>query len=417
MILKDRLASTQSGNKRRHSTETSIIHSNDFILNAMDNKKLTASVFLDMSKAFDSLNHDLLIKKLRHIGLSSQAILWFQSYLSSRYQRVRINSSLSDFLPVSTGVPQGSILRPLLFSVYVNDLPLSLKKCEVDSYVDDTKKYLSFNVKDKDISITDLQQDLTSIRNWCFNNSLLINPDKTKLIVFGTKQMLSRLDDSKLSLLGKELTPCDSVRDLGVYVDPQLFYDKHILKTVSSCVSRLCQINRVKHVFDKRTLKLVINALAFSRLFYCSSVWSNTAKKNVDKLQLVQNFAARIVANKRKYEHVTPILRSLNWLPVRDQLYFRDAVLAFKCMSGLAPVYLSDKLITRSTVSKRELDTRNSQMLNIPLFRTATGQKTFYYWTVNIWINSNDDIKLCIDVNSFRNKLRGVLLDKFKREE
>ena len=90
------------------------------------------------------------------------------------------------------------------------------------------------------------------------------------------------------------------------------------------------------------------------------------------------HIAARIVANKRKYEHVTPILRSLNWLPVRDQLYFRDAVLAFKCMSGLAPVYLSDKLITRSTVSKRESETRNSQMLSIPLFRTATGQKTFY---------------------------------------
>lgn len=184
-----------------------------------------------------------------------------------------------------------------------------------------------------------------------------------------------------------------------------------------ACVSRLCQINRVKHVFDKKTRKLVINALVFSRLFYCSSVWSNTAKKNVDKLQLVQNFAARIVANKRKYEHVTPILRSLNWLPVRDQLYFRDSVLAFKCMSGLAPVYLSDKLITRSTVSKRELETRNSQMLNIPLFRTATGQKTFYYRTVNIWNNLNNDIKVCIDVNSFRSKLRGVLLDKFKREE
>ena len=166
--------------------------------------------------------------------------------------------------------------------------------------------YLSFNVKDKDTSITDLQQHLTSIRNWCFNNSFLINPDKTKLIVFGTKQMLSRLDDFKLSLLDKELTPCDSVRDLGIYVDPQLSYDEHISKTLSSCPSRFCQINKVKHVFDQKTLKLVINALVFSRLFYCSSVWSNTAKKNVNKLQLVQNFAARIVVNKRKCDHVTP---------------------------------------------------------------------------------------------------------------
>ena len=110
-----------------------------------------------------------------------------------------------------------------------------------------------------------------------------------------------------------------------------------------------------------------------------------SAKKNVKKLQLLQNFATRIVANKRKYDHVIPILRSLNWLPVKDQLYFRDAVLAFKCMSELAPAYLSDKLITRSIVGNRE--TRNSQMLNIPLFRSATGQKTFHYRTVNIWNN------------------------------
>ena len=272
--------------------------------------------------------------------------------------------------------------------------------------------YLSFNVKVKGISFTDLQQDL---RNWCLNNSLLINPDKTKLIVFGTKQMLSRLDDFKLSLLGKQLTPCDPVRDLGVYVDSHLSYDEHISKTVSSCVSRLCQINRANNVFDQRTPKLVINALVFSRLCYCSSVWSNTAKKNVNKLQLVQNFAACIVANKRKYDHVTPILKSLNWLPVRDHLYFRDAVLAFKFMSDLAPVYLSDKLTRRSTVSSRK--TRNSQMLNIPLFRSATGQKTFHYRAVNIWNNLNNNFKLCIDVNSFRNKLTGALLDKFKRKE
>ena len=153
----------------------------------MENKTLTASVFLDMSKAFDSVNHDLLIQKLWHIGLSNQAIY-------------------------------GS---------------------------------------------------------W---------------IVFGTKQMLSHLNNLKLSLLGKELTPRDSVRDLGVYVDSQMFYDEHISKTVSSCISRLCQINRVKHVFDQKTLKLVISELVFTKLFYCSSVWSNTAKKNVNKITMSTKF-------------------------------------------------------------------------------------------------------------------------------
>ena len=105
-------------------------------------------------------------------------------------------------------------------------------------------------------------------------------------------------------------------------------------------------------------------------MFFCL-YWSNTVKKNVNKLQLAQNFSARILGNKREYDHVTLILKSLNWLPVKDQLYFRHAVLTFKCMSELAPGYLSDQLITRSTVSNRK--TRNSQMLNIPLFRSATG--------------------------------------------
>ena len=186
--------------------------------------------------------------------------------------------------------------------------------------------YLSFNVKDKDTSITDLQQHLTSIRNWCFNNSLLIKPDKTKLIVFGTKLMISCLDD--LDEVIASWQGADSMR----------------LRTWSWNLRGSSVVLWRTYFKDTSCLPahlvFVINALVFSRLFYCSSVWSNTAKKNVNKLQLVQNFAARIVVNKRKCDHVTPILKSLNWLPVKDQLYFRDAVLAFKCMSGLAPGYL-----------------------------------------------------------------------------
>ena len=207
--------------------------------------------------------------------------------------------------------------------------------------------YLSFNVKDKDTSITDLQQHLTSIRNWCFNNSLLINPDKTKLIVFGTKLMISCLDD-----LDEVITSWQGA-------------DSMWLRTWSWNLRGSSVVLWRTYFKDTSCLPahlvFIINALVFSRLFYCSSVWSNTAKKNVNKLQLVQNFAARIVVNKSKCDHVTPILKSLNWLPVKDQLYFRDAVLAFKCTSGLAPGYLGDQLIIRSNVSNRK--TRNSQMI------------------------------------------------------
>ena len=135
----------------------------------------------------------------------------------------------------------------------------------------------------------------------------------------------------------------------------------HILKTVSSCMSSLAQSNRVKHMFDKNTLMIVINALVFSKLFYCSSVWSNAATTHLLKLQAVQNFAARIVSNTRKsFDHVTPVLKELRWLPVKSQLYYRDVVLAFKCMTGQDPTYLSSPFLKRAEINVVvRLETRN----------------------------------------------------------
>ena len=167
-----------------------------------------------MSKAFDSVNHNILLAKLEDVGVSSRCLGWFKSYLSERYQAVRINSTLSEKLPMVSGVPQGSILGPLLFSIYVNDLPSVAKNCSSESYVDDTKLLLSFRINDSNIALTDLNEDLIRMRNWCFDNLLLLNPDKTKLMVYGSRQMLAKLPDFRLSLLGKELTPASSVKDL-----------------------------------------------------------------------------------------------------------------------------------------------------------------------------------------------------------
>ena len=120
-------------------------------------------------------------------------------------------------------------------------------------------------------------------------------------------------------------------------------------------------------------------------MYYCSNVWANTTSKNIRKLQAVQNFACRIVSGAKKFDHVTPLLKRLSWLPVKDQLYYRQAIMAFKCMTGQAPKYLTSQFITREQVSERT--TRSSQKLKIPLFRTASGQRTFYYSTVKLWNN------------------------------
>lgn len=368
-------------------------------------------VLLDMSKAFDSISHENLISKLLDVGASYPCLQWFCSYLSDRQQVVRINSTSSEPLILTSGVPQGSILGPLLFSIYVNDLPAVSRKCSSQCYVDDTKLLVSFKIEDKINAITDMNEDLLNVRNWCFNNYLLLNPDKTKLMVFGSRQMLPKLQDFTLSLLGKELVPVQAAKDLGVTLDPHLTYNYHIVNTVSSCMSRLGQINRVKHAFDRGTLITVINALVFSKLFYCSNVWANSSNCNIDKLQSVQNFACRIVSGARKFDHVTPILKELEWLPVSSQLYYRSATLAFKCMTGCAPDYLTSIFIKRADISTRT--TRSSQQLNIPLFRTATGQRTFYYRTTTIWNSLDLTLKLSRTISTFKKALKRKLIVEF----
>ena len=167
---------------------------------------------------------------------------------------------------------------------------------------------------------------------------------RAKLLLIGTRQMLQNTPtdlDVHVTLLGKELCPVVSARDLGVYMDATLSFDEHITSVTSSCLSSLSQINRIKHLLDKNILLNVINALVFSKLYYCSSVWSSTTKKNINKLQNVQNFAARIITRSRKFDHITPVLKELKWLSVESMLIYRDCILVFKCLRGLAPDYVS----------------------------------------------------------------------------
>ena len=262
--------------------------------------------------------------------------------------------------------------------------PSILDECSLESYVDDSKLYLPFPVAEGSNMVQQINKDLQKIASWCCDNRLLINPEKTKLLVLGTRQMLQRLlDDFHVILLGKKVTPSLSAWDRGLQVDCTLSYDEHVTQTVSSCIGSLCAINRVKHLFDARTQQRVINASVFSKLYYYSPVWSNTSKKNILKLQKVQNFAGRIITGTRKFYHIKPVLRELRWLPVSSYLRYTLGVLAFKCVKGLAPSYLCDRFKTRATLHDR--NTRYKDSLNIPAYKSASEQCTFLYRATNLW--------------------------------
>ena len=209
-------------------------------------------------------------------------------------------------------------------------------------------------------------------------------------------------------MLGKEITPVTIARDLGIYIDQSITYNDHITKTASNCPHKLIQINRIKHLFDKKTLILLMNSFIFSKLLQCSTVWSNTSRSNIKKLQLVQNFTAHIILGLGKFHHISQGIRSLNWLPVCNRLYLNDAIMIFKCIHNLIPDYLAAKFTFRSQTNIR--NTRQSNHLNILRCRLATGQHSFSYRGAKLWNNLCNDLKNVNSVKAFKSKLTKQLL-------
>ena len=224
--------------------------------------------------------------------------------------------------------------------------------------------------------------------------------------MIGVLQLLQRLPDFTIALSGKPILPTPIAKDPGVFLDQYLSYDEHIRKTVASCMNKLIWINRIKHLFDKEFLSLIINSFVFSRLFCCSSVWSNTSAINIHTLQLVQNFVARIILGLCKYDHISAGLRSLRWLNVKQILMVNDAVMMHRCLGGLSPSYLSclsDKFSARATIHNRQTRYRNS--LNIPYYRITAVQRAFCYRGVKIWNNLSKDLREITNTIAFKRHL------------
>ncbi len=219
---------------------------------------------------------------------------------------------------------------------------------------------------------------------------------------YGSRQMVAKLPKClHLPLLGKELIPNELTKDLEVTFDCNLNFNEHIIKVTAQCMSALGQISQVKYAFNKELLSVIINSLVFSKLLYCSSIWSTTSEGNTKKLQSVQNFAAQIISGLEKYDHVTPILKETHWIPVKKQLFYQGAVLVFKCRKELVPNYLSSLVITRESFSRRT--TMQSGQINLPPFTSARGQKSFQYCIAKLWNGLPSNIKLCGSISNFKN--------------
>ena len=333
------LSNHQHGFRPRLSTETALMKVTEKLYSNIDNKIISLLMLLDLSKAFDSVSHEILRKKLIKYNIDPS---WFESYLSDRYQSVRISNVISSPCLVSYGVPQGSILGPILFLIYVNDIADHVKGCLLVQYADDTQLVLTGTIDNLRELIRQSEHTLSMAKQYFQTIGLMVNETKTQCIFIGSRQYISRIPkDNTIKFGNKMIAPSTSVKNLGVYMDQYLLYDVHINEVTKKTTGLLYYLNRIKDRFDLQTRTMLIQAIVISILNYCLRIWGMTTKTQMEKAQKLQNFAAKVaVGGVRKFDHVSPILEKLEWLKMEKKVFMDICVMVFKSKQGLIPDWL-----------------------------------------------------------------------------
>ncbi|GAA6093889.1 uncharacterized protein LOC116685831, partial [Tachysurus ichikawai] len=329
----------QSGFRSRHSTESALFRVHNDILGALDGKSSVVLVLLDLTAAFDTVDHAILISRLQHVvGLQGAVLNWFSSYLTNRTFSVMLNNYSSSDAPLSSGVPQGSILGPTLFSLYMLPLGQLISNHDVqfNFYADDLQIYLPVILSNRS-ALDPLHNCLQDIKQWLSQNFLHLNEEKTEYILFSP-------DSPSSSLNFGPLTPqfAPTVCNLGVIFDKSMHFDKQISAVVKVSFYQLRLLSKVKSILSRADLEKAIHAFISSRIDYCNALYTGLNQSLLNRLQMVQNAAARLLSKTSKRSHITPVLHSLHWLPVRFRVEYKVLMFVFKAINGLAPAYLTE---------------------------------------------------------------------------
>jgi len=319
--------SNQSVFKSGHSTETALLSVTEALRLSRAASKSSVLILLDLSAAFDTVNHQILLSTIRKMGISGTTLLWFTSYLSDRSFMVSWRVEVSKSQLLATGVPQGSVLGPLLFSIYMTSIGSVIQKhgFSYHWYADDTQLYFSFQPHDLMV-VARIAACLSDISSWMNDHHLQLNLTKTELLVVPANPSFHH--NYTIQLGSPTITSSRTVRNLGVVMDHQLSFTDHIATTTRSCRFALYNIRKIRPFLSEQATQLLVQALVLSRLDYCNALLVGLPACTIKPLQLIQNAAARVVFNESKKAQVTPLLIRLHWLPVAARIKLKVLMLA-----------------------------------------------------------------------------------------
>ena len=405
----------QSGFRPSHSTETALVRVTNDLLMTADTGSPSLLILLDLTAAFDTIDHNILLHRLHStIGISDSAQNWFTSYLTNRTEHVAIGSARSATHNVTCGVPQGSVLGPTLFTLYMIPLGHIINRHGISfhSYADDTQLYLSTKpTPSTPLPLSSLTSCLEEIEAWMKQNFLQLNSSKTEAIQFGTQHQVKSSTITSISFSGQNTPLSTSVINLGVRMDPHLTFDSHIKHLCKTSFFHLRNIAKLRPMITLADAEKLIHAFVSSRLDYCNALLIGIPSYSLQRLKYIQNSAARILMRVRKYDHITPILKSLHWLPISLRIDFKVSLLTHQCIYGNAPPYLKD-LLTPQTTS-RTLRSSTANLLKPPRTHLKTmGMRAFCSAAPRLWNALPDHLRAPQTVESFKTHLKTHLFKK-----
>ena len=397
----------QFGFRAKHSTSSALITLVDKITQSLAKGESVLGVFLDLRKAFDTVDHKILLNKLHSYGIRGSANQWFKNYLSNRQQYVVWDQCASQRKQLSFGVPQGSILGPILFLIYINDLAAISPVLFPVLFADDTSVFISG--KDSGSLISIMNTELTKLSLWLEVNKLSLNVAKCQHMFFYSrnKKICTSLP---VVIKGEAVSRVSTTKFLGVILDEHLNWQAHINSVINKVSKCIGITYKARQYLLQSTLLKLYYALVYPHLSYCIEVWGNTFKSHLHRLEVVQKKIIRIISNSSFNAHSAPLFLDLNVLPLNKIYVSAVLIFMYKLRNNALPATDLFKDMFQYNHSHHQYNTRQRTNVHTPVSHLSLAYRSIRFSGVNLWNSLPDNIKFAFSLSSFKLRLKTYLL-------